>query len=85
MHTSVVLGAGEASVVLPANVPVRVHCHADLGQVDCLGQRGHANSAARGPGADLVVTDPGVNVPAGTRTLDLDVSVHTGHVEVRRG
>jgi len=79
--TAVRLDAGQATVLLPPNVAVRVHCHADIGEVDCLGQHGVAD----GPDADVRVVDPGVNVPPGSAELDLDVSVRTGSVEVRRG
>jgi predicted membrane protein len=81
VRTSVTLDAGDVQVLLPPNVPVRVHCHVDLGDVRCLNQR----DSTDGPSADIVLTDPGVNVPPGTRPLELDVSVRTGDVEVRRG
>jgi phage shock protein PspC (stress-responsive transcriptional regulator) len=81
VRTSVTLDAGDVQVLLPPNVPVRVHCHADLGDVRCLDQR----DSTDGPSADIVVTDPGVDVPPGSRPLELDVSIRTGDVEVRRG
>jgi hypothetical protein len=75
VRTVVSLEAGQATVLLPPNLNVRVHCHADMGDVDCLGQSGDRN----GPMADVVVADPGAPV------LELDVTVRTGAVEVRRG
>jgi phage shock protein PspC (stress-responsive transcriptional regulator) len=81
VRTVVSLEAGEATVLLPANANVRVHCHADMGEVDCLGRSGRDE----GPSADVEVFDPGVNVPSNSRPLDLEVTVRTGAVEVRRG
>ena len=81
VRTVVSLEAGEATVLLPPNANVRVHCHVDMGEVDCLGRGG----GDEGPSADVEVTDPGVNVPANSRPLDLEVIVRTGAVEVRRG
>jgi hypothetical protein len=46
-----------------------------MGDVECLGQSGER----QGPTADVVVADPGAPV------LELDVTVRTGAVEVRRG
>jgi phage shock protein PspC (stress-responsive transcriptional regulator) len=78
VHTAVRLEAGQATVLLPPNLTVRVHCHADVGDVDCLGQRGRG----QGPAADVVVTDPGGAVGP---QLELDVTVRAGQVEVHRG
>ena len=75
VRTFISLEAGQATVLLPPNLNVRVHCHADMGDVDCLGQSGRDD----GPMADVVVTDPGAPV------LELDVTVRAGAVEVRRG
>jgi hypothetical protein len=78
VHTVVGLEAGQATVLLPPNLTVRVHCHADVGDVDCLGQRGRG----QGPAADVTVTDPtGALHPQ----LELDVTVQAGQVEVHRG
>ncbi|HWN32820.1 MAG TPA: PspC domain-containing protein [Pseudonocardia sp.] len=76
VRTLIRLEAGQATVLLPPNLNVRVHCHADMGDVDCLGQRGRSE----GPMADVVVADPG-----GPPALELDVTVRAGAVEVRRG
>jgi phage shock protein PspC (stress-responsive transcriptional regulator) len=78
VHTVVRLEAGQATVLLPPNLNVRVHCHADVGDVDCLGQRGRG----QGPTADVVVADPG---GAPGPQLELDVIVRAGQVEVHRG
>ncbi|HEX4247866.1 MAG TPA: PspC domain-containing protein [Pseudonocardia sp.] len=75
VHTLVSLEAGQATVLLPPGLNVRVHCHADMGDVDCLGQSDRSD----GPMQDVVVADPG------TPVLELDVTVRTGAVEVRRG
>lgn len=81
VRTVVSLEAGEATVLLPPNANVRVHCHVDMGEVNCLGRSGRDG----GPSADVEVFDPGVNVPSNSRPLDLEVTVRTGAVEVRRG
>jgi phage shock protein PspC (stress-responsive transcriptional regulator) len=78
VRTVVGLEAGEATVLLPPNLAVRVHCHADVGDVDCLGQRGRG----QGPAADVTVTDP---AGALRPQLELDVTVQAGQVEVHRG
>jgi phage shock protein PspC (stress-responsive transcriptional regulator) len=78
VRTVVGLEAGEATVLLPPNLAVRVHCHADVGDVDCLGQRGRG----QGPAADVTVTDP---AGALRPQLELDVTVRAGQVEVHRG
>jgi hypothetical protein len=83
-----------------------VRCHAEVGEVDCLGVAGHRSGGDRpgwadrgddpddwgypgdwggGPTADAQVTDPGADGVTGGRPLELDVTVGTGHVEVRRG
>jgi phage shock protein PspC (stress-responsive transcriptional regulator) len=76
VRTVVGLEAGQATVLLPPNLRVQVHCHADMGDVDCLGQSGRDE----GPMADVVVAEPG-----GPPVLELDVTVRAGAVEVRRG
>jgi len=47
VRTVVGLEAGQATVLLPPNLTVRVHCHADVGDVDCLGQRGRGQARRR--------------------------------------
>ena len=81
VRTVVRLDAGEATVLLPPDLPVRVHCHADVGELRCLGTGGHAS----GPSSDIRVQDPGVGAPPGGPVLDLDVIVGAGDVEVTRG
>ncbi|MDT7674691.1 MAG: hypothetical protein QOD82_2593, partial [Pseudonocardiales bacterium] len=78
VRTFISLEAGQATVLLPPNMTVRVHCHADVGDVDCLGQRGRG----QGPSADVTVTDP---AGALSPQLELDVTVRAGQVEVHRG
>ncbi|MDQ2709677.1 MAG: PspC domain-containing protein [Actinomycetota bacterium] len=89
VRTRVTVGAGEAIVWVPANADVRVHCHAATGDVDCLGNQGVRSGAgpdgSDGPTADARVESLGADGVAGGRTLELDVSVGFGHVEVRRG
>lgn len=81
VRTQVVLDMGDASVLLPPDADVRVRCHADVGDVDCLDVRGSTG----GPTADATVTDLGADgVPSG-RILELDVFVRTGSIEVSRG
>lgn len=81
IRTEVRLNAGQATVLLPPDLPVRVHCHADAGDVHCLGGGGHAS----GPTSDIRVRDPGVGTPPGAPVLDLEVVVGAGDVEVTRG
>jgi phage shock protein PspC (stress-responsive transcriptional regulator) len=81
VRTVVRLDAGQATVLLPPDLPVRVHCHADVGDLQCLGTAGHAS----GPSSDIRVQDPGVGAPPGGPVLDLDVIVGAGDVEVTRG
>lgn len=78
---------GEAVVLVPANADVRVHCHAAIGEVDCLGDQGTRYGASEdgGPTADAVVNSLGDDGVAGGRPLEIDVNVGTGSVEVRRG
>ncbi len=89
VRTSVTVGAGEAIVWVPAHADVRVHCHAATGDVDCLGNQGVRSGAgpdgSDGPTADARVESLGADGVAGGRTLELNVSVGFGHVEVRRG
>jgi hypothetical protein len=87
IRTQVTLRVGEALVLVPPNADVRVHCHASIGEVDCLGDPGARYSATEddGPTADAVVNSLGDDGVAGGRPLEIDVNVGTGSVEVRRG
>jgi predicted membrane protein len=68
--------AGDARVILPANVNVDVTCTADVGTARCLTQRGDWRDVS------LHVTE---NVPNAVGTLHLDVHAGAGDVEVDRG
>ncbi len=86
VRTSVNLEFGQVVVWLPPNADVQVHCHASIGDVDCLGQRGNrdGNADRNGPTADARVDSLGLDGLTGGRPLILDVTVGTGHVEVKR-
>ncbi|REH55581.1 phage shock protein PspC (stress-responsive transcriptional regulator) [Kutzneria buriramensis] len=75
-RTSVSVDAGDARVILPANVNVDVTCTADVGTVRCLTQRGDWRDVS------LHVTE---NVPNAVGTVHLDVHAGAGDVEVDRG
>jgi phage shock protein PspC (stress-responsive transcriptional regulator) len=81
-RTVVNLEVGDITVLLPPNVDVTVHCRAEIGDVNCLGQHGETD----GPTQDVTVQrDLGADgVPSG-RALELELLVRTGDVEVRRG
>ncbi len=89
VRTSVRVELGEAVVRVPPNADVRVRCFASVGEVDCLGvpeTRAGADGAGRdGPSAQARVDDLGADRVAGGRPLDIDATVGTGSVEVRRG
>lgn len=81
LRTSVNVEVGDVTVLLPPNMDVRVHCHTDLGSVDCLGNEGRED---RGPTADAVVEEVVAVQTPGAPRLELDVNVGTGSVEVER-
>jgi phage shock protein PspC (stress-responsive transcriptional regulator) len=87
VRTVVSVQFGEVTVLVPANADVRVHCHAAIGEVDCLGDPGdrYGVSGNDGPTADAVIDSLGYDNAAGGRPLEIDVNVGTGSVEVRRG
>ena len=79
VHTSVDANVGSATVRVPADADVKVHCRAKIGSVVCLGL--HQD----GTGADVMVeNDLGDNGEGGLKIV-LDVQVGTGDVEVVRG
>jgi predicted membrane protein len=86
VRTRVRVQTGEVVVIVPADMDVRVHCHADAGDVDCLGVDGRPESDddTEGPSADARVDNLGADAARGGRVLELDVSVGVGQVEVRR-
>jgi phage shock protein PspC (stress-responsive transcriptional regulator) len=78
VDTRVNVGAGDIVIVVPPKADVEVRCHANLGNVECLGH------TAAGADTDVSVTDNGVDGPGGLK-IKLDVEVGTGNAEVRRG
>jgi phage shock protein PspC (stress-responsive transcriptional regulator) len=75
-RTSVSVDAGEARVIVPANVNVDVTCTADLGDVRCL------NTSQNWRDISTHQVD---NVPNAVGTLQLEVHAGAGDVEVVRG
>jgi phage shock protein PspC (stress-responsive transcriptional regulator) len=76
VRTSVSVDAGEARVIVPANVNVDVTCTADVGDVRCL------NASQNWRDISMHQVD---NVPNAVGTLQLDVHAGAGDVEVVRG
>jgi phage shock protein PspC (stress-responsive transcriptional regulator) len=76
-RTTVHLGAGNVSIVVPRNVDVTVHAGAGVGSLDLLG------SHYDGVGLDRSFADEGPD-GSGGGDLDLTVEVGLGHVEVDR-
>ncbi len=78
--TSVQVGAGDATVLLPANADVTFTGDAGLGDVQFGAQK------VSGPGAKMsVVDDLGADGVRDGRLLVIDVKTGAGDVEVRRG
>lgn len=74
--TKVSNGAGNSTVLVPAEAEVKVSCETGAGEVDCLGQ------SRSGVGEDTVdFTAPGDN----GQKITLQVKNGVGNVEVRRG
>jgi len=71
-------GAGEAKVTVPAYADVELTCHADLGDVSCLGQHKSGNDS------EVDVSENGDAGPDGLKIV-LDIEVGAGQVEVLRG
>ena len=76
-QTSVQLGVGDLKVLLPPNLDVQVHCEANVGDVDCLGD----HQEGKNPMVDE--QDFGADGPAGG-TLVLNASVGAGQIQVTR-
>jgi phage shock protein PspC (stress-responsive transcriptional regulator) len=74
VRTQVQSGAGDVTVLLPANADVTAACESGGGDVDCLGR----------PGGGGRMTDPGPDGPGGP-IIDLQARSGGGDVEVRRG
>ncbi|CAM3984945.1 PspC domain-containing protein [Kibdelosporangium persicum] len=78
VHTSVHVGLGTVSVLVPENADVEVTCEASLGSVDCLGYEQNATDA------HVSTVDNGTDGAGGLK-IYLDARVNSGDVEVRRG
>lgn len=76
--TSIHLSIGDLTVQVPADADVTVTCHAQVGDVSCLGQEEHGTNPSVPP-----TTDYGPDGPGGLR-INLDASVGAGRVEVDR-
>ncbi|MBO0878000.1 MAG: hypothetical protein J2P19_31885, partial [Pseudonocardia sp.] len=81
VRTVVNLEVGDITVLLPPNLDVSVHCKAEFGDVNCLGQHGESD----GPTQETTVSDPGADGVRSGRPLELELLVRTGDVGVRRG
>ncbi|MGH3615797.1 MAG: PspC domain-containing protein, partial [Pseudonocardia sp.] len=77
--TSVFVGVGEATVLVPADADVQARCAAGVGEANCL------DRIEGGPDSEIAVNDLGRDGRAGGRPLVLDVYAGLGRVEVRRG
>ncbi|HEX3811823.1 MAG TPA: PspC domain-containing protein [Mycobacteriales bacterium] len=77
VRSTVELGTGQIDVVLPRNVDITVHAHGNLGDVEVLS----SNSSGPRPGGTY--RDLGPDGPGGG-TLELDLNVGVGQVEVSR-
>ncbi|MBP2322561.1 phage shock protein PspC (stress-responsive transcriptional regulator) [Kibdelosporangium banguiense] len=78
VSTSVTVGLGNISVIVPPNADVQVTCDAGLGAVECLGQEQNATDA------HVNTVDYGADGQGGLK-IYLDARVNSGTVEVRRG
>jgi phage shock protein PspC (stress-responsive transcriptional regulator) len=77
--TTVHLGLGELTVLLPANADVTVHCEASVvGEVQCL------DGSGEGPKAVVDRTDYGADGQGKGGTIVLNASVGTGQITVSR-
>ena len=73
--TSLDVNAGQARVLVPAGVTVNATCSSNAGQIDCLGiMQDGLNTSATGH----------QDGPATAGTIDLDVHVGAGNIEVTR-
>lgn len=74
--TDVVVRAGQASVLLPADTKANVTCTTNAGEVDCLG------TVAEGLHTEVTASQPG---SSDNGQIDLTVHVGAGQAEVRNG
>ena len=72
-------GVGDVDIQVPPDADVRFSGESGMGSVEFAGQE------SDGPGAQLRLTDPGVDGVASGRPLVLTVHSGMGDVEVRRG
>ena len=72
----VTIGAGDMTIVLPADVPVDVSASVGAGQIDLLGEVSEGLSVSR------TYTSPGFEAADMRLTLDLDIAA--GNMEVQR-
>ncbi|WP_410569280.1 PspC domain-containing protein [Amycolatopsis sp. cmx-4-61] len=77
--TTVSNGAGDTTVLVPANADVTYDCHTGAGEASCFG---HSSDGVNQPA--LTGTDTGTD-GAGGQKITLKVSNSVGNVEVRRG
>lgn len=77
--TTLEVRAGEAAVIVPADVTVHATCSANIGQVDCL----TITQDGLRPTVTTTQVPAAGTAPGGT--LDLTVKVGAGHVTVRHG
>jgi len=76
VSTELVVGAGQASVVVPTGTKVNVTCSSNAGDVVCLGEN------QSGLHKEVTATQPG---SSDNGTIDLTVHVGAGQVEVTTG
>ncbi len=76
VSTELVVGAGQASVVVPEGTKVNVTCSSNAGDIDCLGQN------QSGLHKEISTSQPG---SSDNGTIDLTVHVGAGQVEVTTG
>ena len=70
------VGAGEVTVILPPDLPVRVEAAAGAGEIDVLGEQAEGVNVAR-DFTDPDFTERGVG-------LTLDIGVSAGQIQVER-
>lgn len=78
VETRVDVGVGQTDVLLPPNVDAVVSCQTQLGDVECLGERGSDGHPSR-----VTVTNNGADGPGGGK-ITLDVRAGVGQVRVDR-
>jgi phage shock protein PspC (stress-responsive transcriptional regulator) len=76
--TRVSVGAGTATVIVPANADVEVRCRTNVGTVKCLGEKEDGVNPAK------QVRSPATSGQS-VGTINLTVSAKTGDVKVQRG